>query len=277
MSATMTVTTSTTSITSTTSESDAPRAEQLRELALALADAEARERKRLARVLHDHFQQLLSAAKLKAGILRRLTPDESTKDHARQIERLLEEALSASRSLAIELSPPVLHEAGLGAAIESLARSLEKQHAPLKITARCDGRAEPQAEQVRVLLFEAVREFLNNVITHAGATTASVDTGLLDDGQIQIIVSDDGRGFDPDAALSALTRAGGDDDVKPLGLLEIGERLRWLGGALDVQSRLGAGTRVTLRIPAVLRPVGEDATHSPARPQAVRCRCHGDE
>lgn len=223
------------------------RAEQFRDLALALADAEARERKRLAQVLHDDFQQLISAAKIRAGILRRGVSEEKLKMDAQQIEQLLETVIAASRALTNELNPPVLYDAGLTAAMEAMARSLEKQH-QLKIVCQCDPRAEPEAEQVRVLLFEAVRELLHNVIQHSGAKSVSITTGLSPDGQVQILVGDDGKGFDPARLTIDPSR-----QRRPFGLIEISERLRWLGGSMEINSRMGKGTSVSLIVPAVLR------------------------
>ncbi|HEY7086720.1 MAG TPA: response regulator [Tepidisphaeraceae bacterium] len=245
-------------------EGDA-RAEQFRELALALAEAEAHERKRLAQLLHDDFQQLISAAKLKAGIVRRLAAsDERVRAGAQQIEQLLETTISASRSLISELSPPVLYDGGLVPAIEALARALQRQHEPLRIATRCDPRAEPEAEQVRVLLFEAVRELLHNVIRHSGATFASVTTGLRrSDGQIQIEVLDDGGGFDPTELPSATA------PKRPFGLVEIRERLRWLGGAIEVTSLIGKGTRVRLTVPAAVRPVAASSTDRVTEPPST--------
>ena len=223
------------------------RAEQFRELALALAEAEARERKRLAQFLHDDFQQLISAAKLKAGIVRRWASEDRIRDGAEQIENLLETAITASRSLTTELSPPVLYDAGLCAAIEAMVRSLEKQKG-LKITAQCDERAEPAAEQVRVLLFESVRELLHNVVRHSSATAATIHTAVRLKKGVEITVIDNGHGFDPAKLQDTTARAN-----RPFGLMEIHERLRWLGGGLEIDSQVGRGSRMRVYVPTALR------------------------
>src|ERR1700677_1438834 len=84
-----------------TAEADA-RSRQLRALALDLANTESRERKRLAQLLHDQFQQLVSAAKLKTGLVRRTITERKAIEALEQIEKLLEDALTASRTLATE-------------------------------------------------------------------------------------------------------------------------------------------------------------------------------
>jgi signal transduction histidine kinase len=245
------------------------RAEQLHGLALALADAEARERKRLAQVLHDHFQQLLSAAKLKAGLVRRISDDPQLQDGVRQVEQLIKEAISASRSLTAELNPPVLYDAGLNAATEVLAQSIEERHA-LSISVATEPRAEPAVEQVRVLLFEALRELLLNVVHHAKATAARVTSSLTGDGRIEFVVSDNGQGFDV-SALSARQQRNGS---QPFGLLEIRERLGFIGGTMKITSEIGKGTQVSLTVPAELRRPAERAgnTSPVAKPSARRSR-----
>ena len=129
------------------------RSEQLRALALDLAETESRERKRLAQVLHDHFQQLVSAAKMKVGTIRRRCTDETLIDPLRQTESLLDEALISSRNLATELSPPVLYDVGLGAAVEWLARHMEKNH-NLAVKVDLERFGEPDNEQLRAIIFE---------------------------------------------------------------------------------------------------------------------------
>lgn len=237
------------------------RANQLRLLALALADAEARERKRLAQLVHDSFQQLISAAKLKAGLVRRQATDEKVKEGITQIERLLEQALDEARSLTLELSPPVLYDSGLGAAIEALTRDIEKR-GQLRIELMLDLAAEPELEQIRVLLFEAVRELLHNVIRHAKATAAEVRLGLAPDGRIEILVSDNGVGF----TLESLHATVKHNTGSRFGLIEIRERLGFIGGDLQVTTPPAGGTQVRMIAPARLRQPLAPATALPPSP-----------
>jgi CheY-like chemotaxis protein len=223
------------------------RADQLRDLALALADAEARERKRLAQRLHDGLQQFLSAARLKAALVRRrLSPEDA--ESILQVERMLEQAIEESRNLTTELCPPVLYDAGLIPAVETLARSFERKHGiPIKLD--LDPDAEPEAEQVRVLLFEAVRELLTNTAQHAQAKVAQIRIALSPQRHIEIVVSDDGIGFDPLAIEFAHRKD------KLFGLLEIRERLTYIGGGMRLETATERGAKVTLFVPTQLRPV----------------------
>lgn len=222
------------------------RSDQLRALALDLTETESRERKRLAQLLHDHFQQLVSAAKLKVGIVRRKLTDESLIETVRQVESLLEETINASRNLATELSPPVLHDAGLGPALEWLARRMERDH-NLAVTLSVGENTEPDNEQVRVIVFECARELLFNVVKHAKATEATLTLSMAAEGLLQIAVADQGQGFDAHA-LEMKAKPDGS-----FGLFSIKERLGLLGGLVKVRSQSGQGTTVTMTVPVTVK------------------------
>ncbi len=228
------------------------RADQLRDLALSLADAEARERRRLAQRLHDGFQQFLSAARLKAALVRRKVSDENAQAIL-QVERMLEDAIDESRRIATELSPPVLYDAGLGPAIETIARSFER-HQNIEVVVEHDPAAEPNTEQIRVLLFEAIRELLLNVGQHAKAQHVRIHTRLLPRQNVEITIHDDGVGFDP----AALERD--DQKDKPFGLMEIRERLQYVGGGMLIRSSPGAGTEISISAPARLEHANAKTT-----------------
>ena len=238
-----------------TAEAEA-RSEQLRALALDLAETESRERKRLAQLLHDHFQQLLSAAKLKVGIVRRRSEDGPSVTSLREIEGLLEETINASRSLATELSPPVLHDAGLAAALEWLARHMQRDH-NLTVHVEVDERCEPDNEQVRTIMFECARELLFNVVKHAGVTHAFLSLSMPHEGLVQLRVQDRGRGFDANRTAVNRTPDGS------FGLFSIKERLSLIGGLVRLRSAAGEGTTAELTVPVTLREQTETAKRRP--------------
>ncbi|MEW6753556.1 MAG: response regulator [Candidatus Latescibacterota bacterium] len=216
------------------------RARQLAQLASQWAMTEQRERRRLARSLHDHLQQLLVGARFQMDLLSRSAAGEPVAHE--QVCQLLDEAIEASRSLTAELSPPVLHEAGLAAGLEWLARWMRDHHG-LEVELEVDRAADPEREDVRVLLFEAVRELLHNVVQHAGVSRAHVRLSALGASQLEIAVRDEGRGFDPRARQAAGGSGAG------LGLFGIGERVTLLSGRLETDSAPGQGTRVRLIAP----------------------------
>jgi PAS domain S-box-containing protein len=215
------------------------RATQLRALAAELTLAEQRERSRLANVLHDHLQQLLVAAKFRLTILGR-GGDEIIKQATKEVEELIDESIASSRSLTAELSPPILYEAGLNEGLQWLARRMvDTQGLFVDLELNESGHLP---EDLRILLFQSVRELLFNVVKHANTRSAVVNLRRFDS-SVVLIVSDQGVGFDP-AAIPAAGEGG-----RGFGLFGIRERLELIGGTLEVQSNPGQGSRFVLSVP----------------------------
>ncbi len=213
------------------------QAEQLRALAADLSRAEQQERKRLAQVLHDHIQQLLVAARMHVESLKLDGVD------GRAVPLgLLSEAIEACRSLAVELSPPVLHRMGLIAGLKWLAERLLEQNR-FRVQVESDSGPEPAAEEVRLLLFECVRELLLNTIKHSGQSQAAVTVAHTQDQKLQITVADAGKGFD-----ASLLNAPG-KQPQTFGLFSIQQRLTHLGGSMEIVAAPGRGVVVTLSAP----------------------------
>ena len=211
---------------------------RLNALAAELGQAEQRERKRLATILHDHIQQLLVAAQMHLGLVKHA--DAATIGPAIQgVESILREAIDASRSLAVDMSPPILHQGGLGPALGWLASRMEEKNL-FKVHVRADSDAEPEEELVRMLLFESVRELLLIAVKHSGAREAHLMMLLTPDNWIKIVIEDRGAGFDPEAANTS---------GSGLGLFGVQQSLNYVGGKMDVESAPGKGTRVVLLTP----------------------------
>jgi PAS domain S-box-containing protein len=244
------------------------QSEQLRVLASELTRAEQRERRRLATILHDELQQLLSAAKLRVGLLGRVE-DPQVQEARRELSELLQEALAHSRSLVQELSPPILATSGLPLALEWLARWMEEKH-HLKVDVQLDATAIAETEDLTVLLFHAVRELLFNVVKHAQVESAHVELTPRD-GMVQIRVSDAGVGFEP----TFLRVEGG--VLGGFGLFSIRQRLEILGGRLEIASAPGQGSRFTLTAPlqrtkavSTSAPMTQEQPKRPADPVGPR-------
>lgn len=220
------------------------RAEQLRRLAVELTRAEHAVRRRLAHTLHDGLQQLLVAAKLRLASTRYKADPAAAIDQA---VALIDEAVDVSRSLTVELSPPVLHDGGLGPALEWLGRWVGDRHG-LEVEVSFDPQAEPRSEDIKVILFETARELLFNVVKHAGAPRAAVRVARLEPDRVHMVVSDEGAGFLPKPAVA--TEPGG--TTAGFGLLSIRERLAFVGGSLEISSEPGRGTQAVVNAPRLL-------------------------
>jgi len=218
------------------------RTAQLRAMAFELTQVEHRERRRLAEVLHEHLQQLLVAAKLRLSMLRRRTEDGEMIQFIGDVDSLLDQSIRSSRSLTVELSPPVLYDAGLAPALDWLARWMHDKYG-LTVRVEADRESQPESTDVAALLFLFVRELLFNVVKHANTENARVTMCRRGQEQVAIGVSDDGVGFLPREA----TR--GDGASAGFGLFSIRERLQSMGGRLEVDSAPGKGTRVSMVAP----------------------------
>jgi len=212
--------------------------EQLRSLASELSLAEERMRRRIATNVHDNIGQNLGISKIKLESLRQSVSSPDVAESLNEIGELIGQTIESSRSLTFELSPPVLYELGFEPAVEWLVRHTRRRHG-LSTDFKSDGRPKPLDHDVRVLLFQAVRELLVNVVKHAKATSVTVSTRRVGD-KIQVSVADDGVGFDISELSSQGYKTGG------FGLFNIRERLGQIGGRLNVESKPGLGTKVTL-------------------------------
>ena len=217
------------------------RAEEARrEVLRQLTTAEENERSRLSRELHDRMGQLVTALLL--GLKALETEAGPVPAAVGDLERLAEEVAREVHQVAAALRPPALDRLGLRLALQA---HLEDWSARYGVA--CDFHAvnierERFPAEVEAALFRAVQEGLTNVARHADAAGVSL---VLERrrGKVGVVLEDDGRGFDVEAAAAEAARAG------RLGLLGMRERLELLGGTLEVESSPGSGTTLFARLP----------------------------
>ncbi|HKJ98657.1 MAG TPA: PAS domain-containing protein [Desulfotignum sp.] len=214
----------------------------LRALAIRLTRVEHEERKRLARILHDHVQQLLVGARMQVGMLKRCKETVQMHTVVETIDNTLGQAIQTSRSLALDLCPPALQEGGLCGGLRWLATHMQQAN-EFTIHLDLDDQAEPDDKNVKILLFECARELVLNTIKHADVLEARVSLKKSDDTCIALSVQDKGAGFDPDALKDRVA------EEATFGLFSIQQRLTHIGGNVKIASRPGAGTRTTLITP----------------------------
>jgi len=217
---------------------------QLRSLVCELSSTQERERRHLARELHDSVGHALALCKIKLGALRELLSPRVRTEYLEEIYGLLEEAIRSTRSLTFELSPPLLHEMGLEPALEWLAERVQRQSATL-ISFESEGQLGRMDGDAEILLFQTARELLVNVVKHARARNARISI-CRDHDDVQISVEDDGVGFETPRLVSNWHA------IRGLGLFNLRERLNHAQGHLEIQSEPGHGTRVTIVLPLKL-------------------------
>jgi signal transduction histidine kinase len=214
---------------------------QLRALATEITLAEERARRKLASELHDGPAQNLAGMAMQLAAIKRKVEDRDQIALLVEAEQVLADTTTQTRTLMLELAPPGLHESGLLEALRWLAERAGKQQR-LIVTVEDDGLPKPLEDQVTVLLFQTVRELLQNVVKHARSKRATVRCAVVDD-MLTLDVLDPGVGFEVHSINRLPTRHGG------FGLFNIRERLKLMGGMVDIHSIVGEGTTVRIRIP----------------------------
>jgi PAS domain S-box-containing protein len=214
---------------------------ELRSLASQLTLAESNERRNIATQIHAGVTQLLALCVMRMEVLMDSNRDSKLSKDLDEIYKILQQAIEDTRTLTFELSPPSLYDLGLDAALEELIEQFAQQN---NVTASYDddGKPKPLDESTSVLLFQAIRELLENVTRHSRAHNVEVYSERADD-RIHISVKDDGTGMDLRSLKDKHKR-----DIA-LGLFGIRERFRYIGGRLQVESTRGKGTRITLIAP----------------------------
>jgi signal transduction histidine kinase len=190
-----------------------------------LAQAADDERRRVERDLHDGAQQRLVALTMRLEQARRTAPGSAVLIDETQAE--LRHAISEVRQLARGVMPPILTEAGLAAAVESLA-----ERAPIPVIVAVPDRRFPRS--IETAAYYVVTESLTNATRYAGASEVRID-GRVEDGRVDVTITDDGRG--------------GAHPERGTGLRGLADRVEAVGGSLEVESRLGEGTRVRATFP----------------------------
>lgn len=216
----------------------ARRTTQLRALARDLAKAEETERRKVAEVIHDQIQQLLSVARIKIEMARGQAASPAARRLLADVDGLVADSLAKARALTAELRPDILHRSGLATALAWIGRWYKEQFG-LRVVVEADDDPDTD-EETRAVLFRSVRELLINVVKHAEVTKARVELDTTTGGRARIVVSDAGAGFNPETLRAWDGTNGG------FGLLSVRERLEALGGRLDIESAPGQGARFTI-------------------------------
>jgi len=222
---------------------------RFRGLAKAVWKVQEDERRRLARELHDGLGQTLTALTNQLERVQQKLDGREPGDMAARLADSVEMArlaLNEIRELSRLIRPPVLDDLGLASALSWLARTLE-QRAGLHVELSLSGIEERLDPELETLVFRIIQEALTNVLRHAGADRARVAVARSG-GLLVLRVSDGGRGFDAQGALSGSGAATGS------GLRGMRDRLELFGGKLEIISAADQGTLVSASIPLLEAP-----------------------
>ncbi len=220
--------------------------DRLRRLTRRLEGTKEEERQRIARELHDEMGPALTAVIINLQLIGASTDGKKTERRLTDSIEIVDRMVQQVRDLSLALRPPLLDEVGFLAAIRAY---LETQAERTGLRVRIDGPDELETfpAEVEITAFRVVQEAVSNVIRHAKATEVAV---LIEHRDRSLILSirDDGVGFDPGLVMD--TSAPGSS----LGLVGMQERVQILGGECIIESTIGNGTEVDVRIPVEVRP-----------------------
>ncbi len=204
----------------------------------AIISTEENERKNFAADLHDDLGPILSTIKLYTDLLKKPDPKNIDKtETVNNIDELVDMAISTSREISNRIRPNVLQDFGLAAAINEFCGFINES-GKLKIEARFENYKIEERGIVESILFQAVKELVNNTIKHSNAENVFIDLKSFEN-QIILYYRDDGQGFDMDEAIQ---------NKSGLGLYNIFNKVKTINGSCDLNSEEGKGMFMVISV-----------------------------
>ena len=235
--------------------------QDLREVGLLLADAQAKqdfglriieaqeeERKRVSREIHDGPAQMLANVMMRSELIERIFRDQGAEDGFQEIKNLrqnVRNALYEVRRIIYDLRPMALDDLGLIPTLRKYLYTTEEYNGKVKIHFQCIGETEDQrlAPQFEVALFRLAQEAVSNALKHSESEEITVKVEITKDFVI-LMIKDNGKGFDLKEAKEKKN--------KSFGLLGMKERVDLLEGTMTIDSKIGLGTFIMIKVPLSL-------------------------
>jgi signal transduction histidine kinase len=216
---------------------------RLRQLSSHLMETQERERRRISLELHDDLGQALTILKLKlSGVDRKLPEDRpELREDCEELRQYVDQIIGKVRRLSHGLTPPNIEDLGLSAALSLLLEDLTK-HVSIETKTEIGEVSHLFSLEAQINIYRIFQEALTNVVKHAQASLISIVVKEFKD-TLTLAVEDDGNGFEVEKVKEGRSTKGG------LGLTSMEERVRLLGGSMDIWSRKGKGTRLTFSVP----------------------------
>jgi signal transduction histidine kinase len=217
-------------------EDIASREEQLSRLAIRMLMVEENERRRISRELHDDAGQSLVVIRLQMEMIEQsLPPNTEERERLAEARDITEKTILDLRRLISDLSPAVLEQLGLGAALRQLTNRFRTRY-PCRASVEVNELA-PMATNLQLVIYRLAQECLNNIAQHSGAGAVNISLGMADR-VLRLLVEDNGNGFDVEEALNR---------KDCFGLVGIRERVAVLGGTVSITSTRKEGRRAGTR------------------------------
>jgi signal transduction histidine kinase len=209
----------------------------LRELSSELLNAQEKERRLVARELHDSIGSSLAATKFKVESAIKEVGENHPQTRAAlgSILLMLQETIQETRRIQTNLRPPMLDDLGILPTISWFCRQYESTYSSIRIRQEINIKEEEVADSLKTVIFRVLQEALNNSAKHSKASEVLLHVSKIEQ-VIELVIGDNGQGFDP---LEAHSRTGA---TRGQGLLGMQERIELSGGSFAVESSIGRGT-----------------------------------
>lgn len=211
---------------------------QLRTVSAQVVDAQEQERKRVSRDLHDGVCQSLIALRILLETI--LCKAETEKSNCQVIRQALDTARKTEndiRCIMAQLQPPNLKEQGLKKSIEQTLAAFKLSGSLVDLRSEITADRADVPKPLQVVIYRIVQEAINNMHKHSDATSATISL-RRDDDVLQLVIEDNGNGFDQQAVLN---KSG---PFKGMGLTSMRDRVRASCGKFTLQTEVGRGTRI---------------------------------
>ncbi|MEB2270613.1 sensor histidine kinase [Bacillus safensis] len=224
-------------------------AQAKQDFGLRIIEAQEEERKRVSREIHDGPAQMLANVMMRSELIERIFRDRGTEEGFKEIRSLrqnVRNALYEVRRIIYDLRPMALDDLGLIPTLRKYLNTIEEYDGKTKITFQCLGDTESEriASQFEVALFRLAQEAVTNSLKHSEAEEISVKVEVTKD-FVTLIIKDDGKGFDMKDVKT--------NKNKSFGLLGMKERVDLLEGKMTIDSKIGLGTFIMIRVPLTLQ------------------------
>ncbi len=210
---------------------------RLRQLSTELLNAQEKERRLVAQEIHDSIGASLAATKFKVeDVITKVGENRpQTRGALGSILPMLQEIIQETRRIQMNLRPSILDDLGILATISWFCRQYESTYSAIRIRQEIDIKEEEVADSLKTVIFRVLQEALNNIAKHSKAGEVLLHLSKIEQA-IQLVIRDNGQGFDPSEIHSR------NGTTRGLGLVGMQERVELSGGSFTIESSLGTGT-----------------------------------
>lgn len=207
---------------------------------LKIIEAQEEERKRLSREIHDGPAQMMANVMMRSDLIEKVYKEYGATDalaEVKNLKKMVRNALYEVRRIIYDLRPMALDDLGLAPTLKKYLQTIEEYHSTTRIFFSNMGESKRLATKYEVALFRLVQESVQNALKHADAKEIKVKLDMTPK-QITVLIKDDGQGFDLN-----------EKKTESFGIIGMRERVELLNGEMSIDSKIGAGTVILIRVP----------------------------